>query len=59
MDDNIVLREYGWTDTSDTYYSVDLVVEEMESNLISSDEEETPLSKHEPHIRPNADDIPV
>lgn len=42
MDDNIVLREYGWTDTSDTYYSVDLVVEEMESNLISSDEEETP-----------------
>ena len=59
MDDNIVSREYGWTDSNDIDYSFDLAVEEMESNMISSDEEETPFARHGPYIRLDADDVVV
>ena len=59
MDDNIVLREYGWTDSNDIDYSVDLATEEMESNLILSDEEETRFARHGSHIRLDADDVVV
>ena len=43
MDDNIVSREYVWSDSNDIDYSVDLAAEEMESDMILSDEEEPPL----------------
>ena len=59
MDDNIVSREYGWTDSNDIDYSVDLATEEMESDLILSDEEETPFARHGPHIRLDANDVVV
>lgn len=41
-------REYGWTDSNDTNYSVDLASEEMESDLLSSDEDKIPFARRGP-----------
>lgn len=56
MDNNIEVREYGWTDSSDTKYSRDMSTEEMESNLLSSDDE-IPFARHGHIIRPDQDDV--
>nr|POE61347.1 hypothetical protein CFP56_66718 [Quercus suber] len=56
MDNNIEAREYGWTNSSDTNSSRDMSIEEMESDLLSSDEE-IPFARHGLIIRPNQDDV--
>ena len=38
MDNNINVKEYGWTDSSDSNFSIDLFEEEMEPDLLSSDQ---------------------
>ena len=56
MDINIEAREYGCIDSSDTNYSKDMSAEEMEPDLLSSDDE-IPFARHGPIIRPNQDDV--
>ena len=56
MDNNIEVREYDWTDSSDTKYSRDMSTEEMESDLLSSDDE-IPFARHGHIIRPDQDDV--
>nr|POE60197.1 hypothetical protein CFP56_25397 [Quercus suber] len=56
MDHNIEVREYGWTDSSDTNYCRDMTTEEMESDLLSS-EDEIPFARHGPIIRPDQQDV--
>ena len=52
MDNNIEVIEYGWTDNSDTKYSRDMSTEEMEFDLLSSNDE-IPIARHRPNIRPD------
>ena len=52
MDNNIEAIKYGWTDNSDTKYSRDMSTEEMEFDLLSSDDE-MPIARHRPNIRPD------
>jgi len=56
MDNNIEVREYGWTDSSDTKYSRDMSTEEMESDLLSSDDK-IPFARHGHIIRSYQDDV--
>ena len=46
MDDNIAPREVGWTDSSDSDIISNLFTEELESNLLPSEEEEVPFARH-------------
>ena len=46
MDSDIEAREYGWTGSSDTNYSLDMASEELESDLLSSDSDEIPFARH-------------
>ena len=46
MDDNIAPREVGWTDSSNSDIILDLFTEELESNLLPSEEEEVPFVRH-------------
>ena len=57
MDNNINVREYGWTDSSDSNFSIDLFEEEMEPDLLSSDEDEVPFARHGPLVILDAKDV--
>ena len=57
MDNNINVQEYGWTDSNDSNFSIDLFEEEMEPDLLSSDEDEVPFARHGPLVIPDAEDV--
>lgn len=57
MDTNINAREYGWTDSSDSNFSIDLFEDELDSDRIPSDEDEVPFARHGPLVIPEAEDI--
>lgn len=46
MDTNIATREYGWTNSSDFDISFDLFAEELDTDLVPSDEDEVPFARH-------------
>ena len=57
MDSDIEAREYGWTDSSDTNYNLDMASEELESDLLSSDSDEIPFARHGPVVYPDPEDV--
>lgn len=57
MENNINAKEYGWTDSSDSNISADLLEEEMDSDLLSRDEDEVPFARHGPLVVPDTEDI--
>ena len=57
MDSDIEAREYGWTDSSDTNYNLDMASEERESDLLSSDSDEIPFARHGPIVYPDPEDV--
>nr|POE49717.1 hypothetical protein CFP56_31169 [Quercus suber] len=59
MENHIQVREYGWTDNSDSDFSADLFVEEQESNLLSSEDSETPFARHGPIVDPDPKEIVI
>lgn len=44
---------FGWTDSSSSDISSDLFVEELESDLLPSEEEEVPFARHGPVVEPD------
>lgn len=46
MDSNIDSIEVGWTDSSEFDISSNLFAEELESDLLPSDEDEIPFARH-------------
>lgn len=59
MERNIQPREYGWTDSSDTNISVGLLEEELEPDLLSSEDDEVPFTRHGPIVEPDPKDIAI
>lgn len=57
MDDHIVPREIGWTDSCSSDISSDLFAEEMEQDILPSEEEEVPFARHGPVIEPDLEDL--
>lgn len=59
IDNHIEAREYGWTDNSDSNISDDLFEEELESDLLSSDDDEISFALHGPVVVPDLDEIAI
>ena len=59
MDDHIEAREYGWTYSSDSNISAELFAEELESDLLSSDDDEIPFARHCPIVEPGPKEIAI
>lgn len=59
MEDNILTREYGWTDSSDSNISDVLFEEELEPDLLSSEEDEVPFARHGPIVEPDLEEIAI
>ena len=59
MNNFIEAREFGWTDSSDSDTSGELFKEELESDLFSIDEDETPFSRHGPVVMPDLVDVTI
>ena len=57
MDDHIVPREVGWTDSSNSDISSNLFVEELELDLLPSEENEVPFTRHGPVVEPDLEDL--
>ena len=57
MDDHIVPREVSWTDSSSSDISSDLSVEELEFDLLPSEEDEVPFARHGPVVEPDFEDL--
>lgn len=53
MDSSVEAREYGWIDSSDSNYKTDLFIEEYDSDLLSSDDDEVPFARHGPIVEPD------
>ena len=50
MDSSVEARECGWTNSSDSNYSTNLFIEEQDSDLLSSDDDEVPFARHGPTV---------
>ena len=59
MDTYIEAREYGWTDSSDSDISDDLLEEELGSDLFSSNEDEIPFARHGPIVVPDPEEVSI
>ena len=59
MDDNIAPREIGWTDSVDSNIISDLFVEELELDLLLSEEEEVPFARNWLVVEPNLEDLVI
>ena len=59
MDDNIALRESGWTDSVDYNIISDLFIEELEFDLQLSEEEEVPFARNWLVVEPNLEDLVI
>nr|POE57138.1 hypothetical protein CFP56_34102 [Quercus suber] len=59
MENHIEAKEYGWTDSGDSDFSVDLFPEEHELDLLSSEDSETPFARHGPTVDPNLEEIAI
>lgn len=57
METNIEAREYGWTDSSDSNVSEDLFAKELESHLLSSEDDEVLFARHGPVVEPDLEDV--
>ena len=57
MDDHIVPREVGWTDSSSSNISSDLFAEELELDLLPREEDEVPFARHGPLVEPDLEDL--
>lgn len=57
MDNNIAPRDVGWTDSSDSDINSDLLDEELESDLLPSDEDEVPFARHGPVVELDSEDV--
>ena len=59
MDDNIAPREIGWTDSVDSNIISDLFIEELELDLLLSEEEEVPFARNWLVVEPNLEDLVI
>ena len=57
MDGHIIPREIGWTDSGNSEVSSDLFAEEMEPDILPSEEEEVPFARHGLVIEPDLEDV--
>lgn len=55
MDDHVEAREYGWTDSGDSNISAELFAEELDSDLLSSDDDEITFAQHGSIVEPDPD----
>ena len=59
METHVQAREYGWTDSNDLNFSVDLFAKEQESDLLSSEGDEVPFARHDPLVHPDPKEITI
>ena len=59
MDDNIAPRESGWTDSVDSNIISDLFIEELELDLLLSEEEEVLFARNWLVVEPNLEDLVI
>lgn len=59
METHIQAREFGWTDSNDSDFSIDPFAEDQESDWLSSEEEEVPFARHGPLVHPNPEEIEI
>nr|POF08331.1 hypothetical protein CFP56_55104 [Quercus suber] len=59
MDDNIAPREVGWTNSSDFDIISDMFAEELESDLLPSEEEEVLFARHGLVVEPDLEDLVI
>ena len=59
IDTHIEAREYGWTDSSDSDISDDLLEEELGLDLLSTNEDEIPFAKHGPIVVPDPEEVSI
>ena len=57
MDGHIIPREIGWTDSSSSEVSSNLFTEEMELDILPSEEEEVPFARHGSVIKSDLEDV--
>ena len=57
MDGHIIPTEIGWTDSSNSEVSSDLFAEEMEPDILPSEEKEVPFARHGLVIEPDLEDV--
>ena len=59
MDDNIAPREIGWNDSVDSNIISDQFIEELELDLLLSEEEEVPFARNWLVVEPNLEDLVI
>ena len=59
MDDNIAPREIGWNDSVDSNIISDLFIEELELDLLLSEEEEVLFARNWLVVEPNLEDLVI
>ena len=57
LDNYFTAREYGWTESSDSEVSAELFVDEVKSDLQSSEGEEIPFAWHGPVLKADLEEI--
>lgn len=59
MDDPVNVRDYGWTESSDSDISGERFADEVESVGQSSEDGEVPFARHGPIIEADTEEISV
>lgn len=57
MVDPVNVREYGWTQSSDSDVSAELFAKEVESEYRSNEEDEVPFARHGPIVEANLEEL--
>ena len=57
MDNYFIVREYGWTESSDSKVNVELFVDKVESDLQFNEGEEIPFVRHGPMLEADLEEI--
>ena len=57
MDDPILSREFGWTESSESDVSDDPLADEVDSDFQSSEEDEVPFARHGPLLEADTEEL--
>ena len=57
MDDPILSREFGWTESSESDINDDPFADEVDSDFQSSEEDEVPFARHGPLVKADTEEL--